>query len=148
MKHFMAAFIALIVAASPAIQAHADDKRIELERRIELLEQEVSKIRRDMEAPNVTAESKYTDEVIGQVRENWFFPEDLAVQKDDFLRVAIEISEDGTFAEPEVVKSSGNEPFNSYALECLSKSTPLPPIPAEIGKDTVELELLFRPPQN
>lgn len=148
MKHYMAAVIALIVWAPLGAQAQADEKRIELERRIELLEQEVSKIRRDIESPDVNAESKYTDKVTSRVRENWFFPEDLEVQKDDFLRVAIEISKDGTFAEPEVVKSSGNEPFNSYALECLSKSTPLPPIPAEIGKDTVELELLFRPPQN
>ena len=83
-----------------------------------------------------------------QVRENWFFPEDLEVQQDDFIRVAVSIGKDGTITDSEVVESSGNGQFNSYALECLSKSSPVEPIPGELEKDAIELELRFRPPQN
>jgi len=48
----------------------------------------------------------------------------------------------------EIVKSSGNDQFNSYALQCISKSAPLPSIPDEIKKEYIELELRFRPPAN
>ena len=139
----MAVVIALVLCA----QAQADDKRIELERRIELLEQEVNKIRLEITTPVGTADSDYTEKVTGQVRENWFYPEDLEVTQDDFIRVAITITKDGTISESEVVESSGNDPFNSYALESLTKSSPVEPIPDVIGNDTMELELRFRPPQ-
>ncbi|RZW12823.1 MAG: TonB family protein [Desulfobulbaceae bacterium] len=147
MKHCMAVVIALILWAPLAAQAQADDKRVELERRIELLEQEVNKIRLEIASSVGTAESEYTQKATSQVRENWFFPEDLEVKQDDFLKVAVTITKDGTISKSEVVESSGNEQFNSYALESLEKSSPLEPIPDEIGKDAMELELRFRPPQ-
>ena len=62
--------------------------------------------------------------------------------------MAITIGKDGSITESEVVGSSGNDPFNSYALECLTQSSPVEPIPDEIGKDAMVLELRFRPPQN
>ena len=148
MKHHVAVVIALILWAPLVAHAQADDKRIELERRIELLEQEVNKIRVEIASPVGTAGSDYTEKVTDQIRENWFFPEDLKVTHDDFIRVAITISKDGTISESEVVESSGNDPFNSYALESLTKSSPVEPIPEEIGKDVMVLELRFRPPQN
>jgi TonB family protein len=147
MKLYMAVIIALILLTPLAAEAQADEKRIELGRRIELLEQEVDKIRLEIASPVGTAESKYTDRVTSQVRENWFFPEDLAVKRADYIKVAITIGKDGAITASEVVESSGNDPFNSYALECLTKSSPVDPIPDEIGKDTMELELRFRPPQ-
>ena len=148
MKFHMVAVIALILWAPLGAQVQADDKRVELERRIELLEQEVNKIRLEIATPVGTAESDYTEKVTSQVRENWFFPEDLKVTQDDFIRVSITIAKDGTISDSEVVESSGNDPFNSYALECLTKSSPVEPIPDEIGKDSMMLELRFRPPQN
>jgi TonB family protein len=147
MKHCIAVVIALILWAPLAAQAQADDKRIELERRIELLEQEVDKIRLEIASPVGTVESEYTNKVTSQVRDNWFFPEDLEVKQDDFIKVAITIGKDGTISKSEVGESSGNEQFNSYALESLEKSSPVEPIPDELGKDTMELELRFRPPQ-
>lgn len=147
MKHYMAVVIALILWAPLVAQAQAEDKRIELERRIELLEQEVDRIRLEIASPAGTAESEYTERLTGQVRENWFFPEDLEVRQDDFIKVAITIGRDGTISESEVVESSGNDRFNSHALESLTKSSPLEPIPEAIGKDTMELQLRFRPPQ-
>jgi TonB family protein len=148
MKLYTAVVVALILWASPDAQVQADEKRIELERRIELLEQEVDKIRLEIASPVGTAESKYTDRVTSQVRGNWFFPEDLEVKQDDFIKVAITIGKDGAITASEVVESSGNDPFNSYALECLTKSSPLEPIPDEIGKDSMELDLRFRLPQD
>jgi TonB family protein len=148
MKHVMAVVIALILWAPLAAQAQADDKRVELERRIELLEQEVNKIQLEIASPAGTAGSEYTKKVTSQVRENWFFPEDLEVEQDDFIRVAVTIGKDGAITKSEVVESSGNEQFNSYALECLEKSSPVGPIPDELGKDTMELQLRFRPPQD
>ena len=131
-----------------AAQTQADEKRIELERRIELLEQEVDKIRLEIASPAGTAGSEYTKKVTSQIRENWFYPEDLKVQQDDFVRVVVTIGKDGAITESEVVESSDNDQFNSYALECLETSSPVEPIPDELGKDTMELELRFRPPQD
>ncbi|MDB4516784.1 TonB C-terminal domain-containing protein, partial [Crocinitomicaceae bacterium] len=70
------------------------------------------------------------------------------VKSDDFLRVALKIGRDGTIIDQEIMKSSGHERFNFFALECLSKSTPLPAMPVEMNKEFIELELRFRPPQN
>lgn len=148
MKHCITVVIVVIFWAPLVVQAQADDKRIELERRIELLEQEVYKIQLEVASPAGTAGSEYTKKVTSQVRENWFFPEDLEVEQDDFIRVAVTIGKDGAITTSEVMESSGNEQFNSYALECLEKSSPVEPIPDELGKDTMELELRFRPPQD
>ena len=148
MKYVMAAVMAFTVWAPFTTQLGAEDKRIELERRIEVLEQEVNKLRLEIASPAGTAESEYTGKVTSQVRENWFFPEELEVQQDDFLKVAIIIDQDGVITDSQVVESSGNEQFNSYALECLAKSSPVEPIPDAIAKDTIKLELRFRPPLN
>ncbi len=148
MKDVMAVVVALILWAPLVARAQADDKRIELERRIELLEQEVNKIQLEIASPAGTAGSEYIKQVTSQVRDNWFFPEDLEVQQDDFIRVAVTIDKEGAITNSEVVESSGNEQFNSYALECLETSSPVEPIPDELGKDAMELELRFRPPQD
>jgi len=149
MKKYMVAFIAIVMFAPVSIQANSDDdKQLELERRLEQLQNEVNEIRQSLESPRDNLESKYVSKVIDQVKSNWFFPEDLDVKSDDFLKVAIKITRDGTIADREIVSSSGNDEFNLYALECISKSLPLPPMPVEIKKKFTDLELRFRPSQN
>lgn len=149
MKKIMGLFIILVLACPSAGYSNTDaEKRMEMEKRIELLEKEVDKLRQDMESPRDNVESNYISGVMSQIRENWFFPEELDVTSDDFLIVALTIRRDGTINDQQVVKSSGNVQFNSYALECISKSTPLPPMPDEIAKEFIEVELRFRPPQN
>lgn len=149
MKKNMVAFIAIVMFAPVFIQANSDDdKQLELERRLEQLQNEVNEIRQSLESPRDNLESNYVSKVIDQVKSNWFFPEDLDVKSDDFLRVALKIGRDGTIIDQEIMKSSGHERFNFFALECLSKSTPLPAMPVEMNKEFIELELRFRPPQN
>lgn len=149
MKKIMVWLFMLVLACPYAGYSNTDaEKRLEMEKRIELLEKEVNKMRRDMESPRNDVESKYISGVLSRVRENWFFPEDLDVKSGDFLRVGLTIERDGTISAQEVVESSGNSQFNSYALEGLSKSSPLPSIPDAIDKEFIELELRFRPPQN
>lgn len=149
MKRYMIMVITMALFAPVSIQANTDaDKHVELERRVEQLQKEVYEIRQNIESPRDNIESNYVVKVIDQVKGNWFFPEDLDVKKDDFLRVSIRIGTDGTISGQEIVTSSGNDQFNSYAFECISESTPLPAMPAEIKKEFIELELWFRPPQN
>ena len=131
--------------------SHADSetvKRMELEKRVELLESEVKTIRQTMGSSLGNKESAYVSEVLAMIRENWFFPEDLDVRPDDFLKVSLTINRDGVISAQKILDSSGNDPFNGYALECISKTSPLPPIPDEISTNTMELELRFRPPQS
>ena len=149
MKKIFVVVVTLALAFPVVIHANTDaDKQIELEKRVELLQKEVDKIRQDMDSPRDTIESNYLSSVMSQVKKNWFFPEDLDVTNDDFLRVAIEIRRDGTISGREIVESSGNDQFNLYAFECLEKSAPLPAMPEEMEKESIELELRFRPPQN
>jgi TonB family protein len=149
MKKIMVLLFILVLACPCAGYSNTDaEKRQEMEKRIELLEKEVNKLRQDMASPRDDAESNYISGVLSLVRENWFFPEDLDVKSDDFVRVGLTIERDGTISAQEVVESSGNSQFNSYALEGLTKSTPLPSIPDEIDREFIELELRFRPPQN
>ncbi len=140
---------AIVIFAAIASPANSDDeKQIELERRLEQLQKEVNEIRQSLDSPRDGIESSYVFEVIDQVKNNWFFPEDLDVKTDDFLRVALKIDRDGTIIAQEIMKSSGNDRFNFYALECISNSSPLPAMPAEMKKEFIQLELRFRPPQN
>ncbi|MFW2367168.1 MAG: energy transducer TonB [Desulforhopalus sp.] len=148
MKKYMVASIVIVMFASFAIQANSDDKQLELERRLEQLQSEVNEIRQSLESPRDNLESHYVSKVIAQVKNNWFFPDDLDVKSDDFLRVALTIGRDGTIIGQEIMKSSGHDRFNFYALECISKSSPLPVMPVEMDKEFIELELRFRPPQN
>lgn len=149
MKNYIVILIALVLFAPVTIQANTDnDKQNELERRVEQLQKEVDEIRQSIESPRDNIEAEYVLSVISQVKKNWFFPEDLDVKSDDFLKVAIKITRDGTIADREIVSSSGNDQFNLYALECISKSLPLPPMPVEIKKEFTDLELRFRPSQN
>ena len=148
MKKYMVASIVIVMFASFSIQANSDDKQLELERRLEQLQSEVNEIRQSLESPRDNLESHYVSKVIAQVKNNWFFPDDLDVKSDDFLRVALTIGRDGAIIGQEIMKSSGHDRFNFYALECISKSTPLPAMPVEMDKEFIELELRFRPPQN
>ena len=149
MEKIFVVVVTLTLAFPVVIHANTNaDKQIELEKRVELLQKEVDKIRQDMDSPRDTIESNYLSSVMSQVKKNWFFPEDLDVTNDDFLRVAIEIRRDGTISGREIVESSGNDQFNLYAFECLEKSAPLPAMPEEMEKESIELELRFRPPQN
>ena len=149
MKKYIVMLIALVLCAPVTIQANTDnDKQIELERRVEQLQKEVDEIRQSIKSPRGNIEAEYVLSVISQVKKNWFFPEDLDVKSDDFLKVAIKITRDGTIADREIVSSSGNDQFNLYALECISKSHPLPPMPVEIKKEFTDLELRFLPSQN
>ena len=149
MKKNLIVLIAMALFIPVSIHANTDaDKQIELEKRLELLQEEVNEIRRSMQSPRDEIESNYVLSLISQVKNNWFFPEDLDVKSDDFLRVAIKIGRDGTITDREIVTSSGNDQFNSYALDCITKSTPLPPMPVEMEKEFFELELRFRPPKN
>ena len=138
----------IFLAQTTLINASTDDdKRMELEKRIELLENEVEEIRRTINIPNDDNASEYVSAVLVLIKENWFYPDDLDVRPDDFLRVSLTINRDGVISNQKILDSSGNEPFNGFALECISKTSPLPPLPDEINKETKELELRFRPHQ-
>ena len=141
--------MAIVLFWPVLIHANTDvEKRIELEKRVELLENEVKTIRQSIDMKGNSMESSYMSGVLEKIRENWFYPEDLDVRLDDFIQVSLIINKDGTIADQKIAESSGNEPFNGFALECISNSAPLPPIPDEINRETMELELRFRPPQN
>ena len=149
MQKYMVALMAIVMFAPVSIQANSDDdKQLELVRRLEQLQNEVNEIHQSLESPRDNLESNYVSKVIDQVKNNWFFPEDLNVKRNDFLRVALKIGRDGAIIGQEIMTSSGHDQFNSFALECISKSTPLPAMPIEMNKEFIELELRFRPPQN
>ena len=149
MKKTIFALVSAALVLLLTYNAYADpEKQKELEKRVDHLQIEVDKLRQSIEAPRNPGEADYLSEVMERVKENWFFPEDLEVKSDEFLKVAVTIKRDGTVTDQRVVESSGNDQFNAHALESLTKSIPLPSIPAEMNREFIEVELSFKPPKN
>ena len=59
------------------------------------------------------------------------------------VRVKFKVSDDGMVSDAVVESSSGNASLDSAALNAVKSSSPLPPIPPELGKNFLDLSLLI-----
>jgi TonB family protein len=88
--------------------------------------------------------SEYYMMVKKRIEEVWSFPEGLFVPAARWeLRIGVRIDRKGNIEESWLEKSSGNSYLDRSALRAVKKASPLPPIPAEIRDDPLDLGLVF-----
>jgi TonB family protein len=76
----------------------------------------------------------------------WTIPENLLKEMAALETVVvITINRDGKIKEMWVEKRSGNALYDQMAIRAIKKAEPLPPIPKELGENTLEIGIRFLP---
>lgn len=87
---------------------------------------------------------QYHLDVMNTIKALWRMPKDSS--KNDLLTVVVvKIRKDGTIVGITMEKASGNKAFDESIIRALRATDPLPPIPAALNTDSVELGFNFRP---
>jgi len=58
--------------------------------------------------------------------------------------VRLTVKSDGALVTHRIVKSSGSRVLDNAAIASIQKASPFPPIPSEVGRDTIEVSVPFR----
>jgi|GEM_PF-1258110 len=58
--------------------------------------------------------------------------------------VRLTVKSDGVLVAHRIVKSSGSKKLDEAAVASIRRASPFPPIPAEVGRDTVEVSVPYR----
>jgi colicin import membrane protein len=90
--------------------------------------------------------SRYYSLIWTKIKQAWTIPEHLLKERVDLESIIIVIIEkDGQIANTWFEKTSGNDLYDQMAMRAIKKAEPLPPIPKELGKDTLEIGIRFFP---
>jgi colicin import membrane protein len=84
----------------------------------------------------------YQNRMLSTIKANWAW-----VGQNSNLRVVVQfhIREDGDISKLEIVQPSGDPSYDQSVLRAVTKSSPLPPPPANYRKDFSEIKITFRP---
>ena len=75
----------------------------------------------------------YLTRIIGEIKLNWKLPKYLTDQN-YYAQLEVHINNSGKVTGKKIVKTSGNEVFDSRVLKAIETSEPFPPPPKEIQK--------------
>ena len=90
--------------------------------------------------------NEYYGMIWAKIKEMWTIPENLLKEMADWETVVvITITRDGTIKGMWVEKRSGNAFYDQMAMRAIKKAEPLPPIPKELGENTLEIGIRFLP---
>lgn len=90
--------------------------------------------------------SQYYSAVWAKIKKAWTIPENLLKERVDLETIIIVIIEsDGKIRRTWFEKKSGNDLYDQMAMRAIKKAEPLPPIPKEIGENTLEIGIRFLP---
>ena len=88
----------------------------------------------------------YYDRIWAMIRAGWVLPQGVGAKDKDLLTVVgIRISATGVIESMRVEQTSGNIYYDQSALRAISKASPLPPLPEELGKESLDVGINFRP---
>ena len=90
----------------------------------------------------------YSSIVKAKILEEWTIPENLLKEKELFdleTTIVVIIERDGRIQKPKFEKKSGNAIYDQSAMRAIKKAEPFPPIPRELGENTLEYEMRFTP---
>lgn len=90
-------------------------------------------------------ENQYYASVFSSLQPHWKLPEYKAWDKDLVATVVIRVTSDGRIIDQFFEKKSGDRLFDQFVLKALQDGSPLPPIPAALNKNNLELGLKFVP---
>ncbi len=90
--------------------------------------------------------SEYYSMIWAKIKEMWTLPENLLKEMAGLETVVvITITRDGKIKYMWVEKRSGNALYDQMAMRAIKKAEPLPPIPKELGENTLEVGIRFLP---
>jgi colicin import membrane protein/protein TonB len=90
--------------------------------------------------------NEYYSLIWAKIKEAWTIPENLIKETADLETIiVIMIDRDGKVQKWWFEKKSGNTTYDQSAIRALKKAEPLPPIPKELGENTLEIGLRFTP---
>ena len=90
--------------------------------------------------------SQYYGLIWAKIKKAWTIPENLLKERVDLETVIIVIIEsDGKIKRTWFEKKSGDDLYDQMAMRAIIKAEPLPPIPKELGEDTLEIGIRFLP---
>jgi TonB family protein len=87
----------------------------------------------------------YYDRIYAHIYAVWNPPKSVSKDSKIVTVVGVVISPNGSIEQHWIEKKSGNIYYDESVLRALSAANPLPPIPAELGNDTMEVGLKFLP---
>jgi len=94
-------------------------------------------------------ESKLNDYyslIWAKIKEGWTLPENLPKEKSDLEAIIIVVIEKGGKIQKSwFEKKSGNALYDQMAMRAIKKAEPFPPIPQELGEDSLEIGIRFYP---
>ena len=102
-------------------------------------------------APPVTPAQKevalatFRSRVHARISPHWILPEHQDWDKNLAALIIIKIKADGTVTSTWFEKNSGNTRFDQYVKKAVDRSSPLPPLPQELGKSSEEIGVTFTP---
>lgn len=84
--------------------------------------------------------STYTEVMHEKISSNWNPP---SVDKDSKVILEFTINKNGRVIDSKIYESSGNKLLDESALKALRKASPLPPLPMNIGQETLTVKFDF-----
>lgn len=151
-----------IAEALKAEKLAAEQARLaaeEAERQQKLLEQRLTAVRSQVRSSTKTTTAKtgassgaksalstqYHGAIMNHVTQYWALPEFKNWNADLSAVVVVTFSKNGRIVNQFFEKRSGDSAFDQYVRKTLQDADPLPPIPAALRKNQMELGLVFRP---
>lgn len=90
--------------------------------------------------------NEYYSLVWAKIKGTWTIPENLLKEMVDLETIIVLIIErNGKIQKCWFEKKSGNALYDQSAMRAIKKAEPLPPIPKELGEDTLEIGIRFFP---
>lgn len=90
--------------------------------------------------------NEYYGQIWAKIKESWTIPEHLLKERVDLETIiVIIIRGDGKIKKSWFEKKSGNELYDQMAMRAMIKADPLPPIPKELGQESLEIGIRFFP---
>ena len=90
--------------------------------------------------------NQYYSLIWAKISEAWTIPKNVLEERVDLETVIVVIIEkDGRIKKYWFEKKSGNDLYDQTAVRAIKKAEPLPPLPNELGEETLEVGIRFSP---
>jgi len=90
--------------------------------------------------------NQYYSLIWAKIKEAWTIPKNVLEERVDLETVIVVIIEkDGRIKKYWFEKKSGNDRYDQTAVRAIKKAEPLPPLPNELGEETLEVGIRFSP---
>jgi TonB family protein len=87
---------------------------------------------------------KYEDGVLGIIQDAWYTPP--SAKKDLETLVTITVRKDGRITDWQIDQRSGNRAYDEPLTRAIRSIDKLPPIPASLNTDSIDIPIRFHPP--